>query len=341
MTRPSVSLMLSLSDPERDKNRPISCPGGDFDWRSWLSAAEKQGVLPIISKNFEGVSPGNVPAWVIEEAARSYTAAWARNMFLENEIEEFARALSETEIRAIVLKGPALAESVYPEMGMRPFTDIDLLIARDAVPEVCALLRRMGYKPDFTETEMSAEDGLRKTCFQRKIEDLDSCIEVHWDAVNSPSLRARCSVKFADLSPDARPWSACPALSFPCPEDSLITCLIHLAVGHRFDRLVLFVDVLQILRRTKSEFDWPKFFHKADRYGAGLVCASALRLTDDLFPLPISPEYMKEIRRRLRLPWLWKLVLNGQQAANCEAWGTWVRLHIYREMIKRFGGRRL
>jgi hypothetical protein len=71
-----------------------------------------------------------------------------------------------------------------------------------------------------------------------------------------------------------------------------------------------------------------------------LICASALRLTDDLFPLPMPQEVTQEIRRRLRPTWLWRLVLDGRQAINAEAWETWVRLHIYREMIKRLGQRR-
>ncbi len=336
MNRAMVSLLLALSDPEKDS--PPRLPAGERDWRSWLSWADAQGVLPIVSRKLESPSIASaVPAWVREQAAAAYTASWGRNMLLESHLVEFGLALQRPGLRAIVLKGPALAETVYPEMGMRPFTDIDLLIARADVPAASQILTDLGYQPDCPPNELGAVGGLCKACFLKRTDDMPLCIEAHWDVVNSPSLRARCSVTFEDLVSDAAPWGDSAVFMFPCPEDLLLTCVLHLAVGHRLDRVVLFVDLLQVLRRMAGRFEWGRFFQKADRCGAGLICASVLRLTTDLFPLPLTDEARKEIGDRLRAPKLWRLLLDGRQAIGPDTWGKSVRLRAYREAIKRFG----
>ena len=44
----------------------------------------------------------------------------------------------------IPLKGPALAEALYPDPGLRPFTDLDLLVRREDAARAVALLGEVG-----------------------------------------------------------------------------------------------------------------------------------------------------------------------------------------------------
>lgn len=49
-------------------------------------------------------------------------------------------------LEAIVFKGAALAELIYPSPGDRPMTDVDLLVRPDAAPEAARRLLALGYR---------------------------------------------------------------------------------------------------------------------------------------------------------------------------------------------------
>jgi hypothetical protein len=48
----------------------------------------------------------------------------------------------------VLLKGISLCEQEYPRPHLRPMRDLDLLFDREAVPEVEAILARLGYAPE-------------------------------------------------------------------------------------------------------------------------------------------------------------------------------------------------
>ena len=49
-------------------------------------------------------------------------------------------------IAAVPLKGPVLAESLYPDPVLRPFSDLDFLVRKQDVPAALRVLTREGYR---------------------------------------------------------------------------------------------------------------------------------------------------------------------------------------------------
>ncbi|MER3458636.1 MAG: hypothetical protein C4309_08450, partial [Chloroflexota bacterium] len=56
-------------------------------------------------------------------------------------------ALEAASIPAIVLKGPALALTIYPDPALRVIGDLDLLVRREQVEQAMAALHSLGYGP--------------------------------------------------------------------------------------------------------------------------------------------------------------------------------------------------
>lgn len=61
---------------------------------------------------------------------------------------EVVRALAGSGVRAIVLKGPAIAGWLYDEPGARLYADCDLLVAPGTAAEAGRVLRRLDFRPD-------------------------------------------------------------------------------------------------------------------------------------------------------------------------------------------------
>jgi len=52
----------------------------------------------------------------------------ARNVFLTNKLFEILNLFKKNDILALPFKGPVLAESVYGDLSLRQFVDLDILV---------------------------------------------------------------------------------------------------------------------------------------------------------------------------------------------------------------------
>ena len=71
----------------------------------------------------------------------------AANLFVDAATVKVVAALGEAGVRAVLLKGPAIARRLYAP-GQRRYGDVDLLIAPGAQGQAQAVLRGLGYAPD-------------------------------------------------------------------------------------------------------------------------------------------------------------------------------------------------
>lgn len=72
-------------------------------------------------------------------------------LLLERRLVEISVAFETSGIEFVVLKGPAVAHSSYPDPAWRPFSDLDLLVPRPQWEDACALLTQLGYRRDLPE----------------------------------------------------------------------------------------------------------------------------------------------------------------------------------------------
>ncbi len=113
-------------------------------WADLAEQSEIHGIAPLIYYHFQaaGFSPP-VPARRVLKALvmrhRDANAIRSRALVL------ILDALSAEGIPVLVLKGAALAHTVYPEPGLRPMRDIDLLVPPSQARQAQSLLISLGY----------------------------------------------------------------------------------------------------------------------------------------------------------------------------------------------------
>jgi hypothetical protein len=134
---------LSVEELERIAQE-LSRP--DLDWNYLTAAACAHGVAPLIYHNLQRSRATRVlPPRPTETLRKSYYGNAARNSFLYGELRNVLNAFRDKRIEVIVLKGAALAETVYPNRALRPMSDIDLLVRKEKLTQVEATLLDMGY----------------------------------------------------------------------------------------------------------------------------------------------------------------------------------------------------
>ena len=178
-----------------------------------------------------------------------------QNLFLEHELVKILRAFHEEGIALIVMKGPALAYTVYPSPRLRTYHDIDALIRPEDLPRARTLLARMGYT-FYEEYRANATDNARTGYnFIQKRPDswLEVLIELH-TAPHPSEIGTRFDV--AALWRTAQPVEILGETALTMdPIHHLLYLCWHYRF-HGFSRLLWLYDVVMMLRAYGPEMDW-------------------------------------------------------------------------------------
>jgi hypothetical protein len=79
---------------------------------------------------------------------RAWLAAAERNLRLFRGLEEVLERTARAGVAVALLKGAALAEWVYGDPGVRPMSDVDLLVAEAHLPVLQEVLGSLGFERD-------------------------------------------------------------------------------------------------------------------------------------------------------------------------------------------------
>jgi hypothetical protein len=130
---------------QRDGGAALRQAATDFkDWSAFLGEATHHRLLPLAYWTFK-LHQIETPRHVKRIMAGVYLQQKSLAQVQTAAMLEALRALAERGIEALVLKGGALAHLVYPEPGLRPMEDIDILVAPDCGAPAREALLSLGY----------------------------------------------------------------------------------------------------------------------------------------------------------------------------------------------------
>jgi hypothetical protein len=304
-----------------------------------VSAALRHHTLAIVEDNITKARVEvTVPRSVLRDIDNRLAPCRLLTAFHRDILVEVLNEFSKRKQRVVVLKGPVLAERYYPKVHLRLFSDIDLMVPRSAVPEVQATLHDLGYEIEEPQKEELRLEKYGEIPFVRHRDPVPIKLELHWDFVNSRSLRLVAGVRARDFCDRAVPTSVLGAPAFELtPEDTVFGLVLHLAYNHQFHHLLSIVDICLVLRRCGDGFDWDKFLGLAQKKRLRLAFSTAFTFADELFGLRIpkkASEYFAPDRlsSKLAAPLLSKRFL-----ANSNYFRKSMRRKLYREALKREG----
>ena len=191
-----------------------------------------------------------------DSVRETLSAAYRRNVLKELrravELRRIDAALSSAGIRFIVLKGPVLAATVYPDRASRTMIDLDFLIDEDEMAHAMRVLETAGYRvpPQFAGRELAAGDA------PPMIHDQPGgpSIELHAMLDSLPDEHAA----LAAMWPRARRIDLGHGITLPALDNGEFFAHVatHMSKHHRFDgELRSLLDVSLLLRTEELEWD--------------------------------------------------------------------------------------
>ncbi len=212
-------------------------------------------------------------------------------------------ALAARGMRALVIKGTALAYDLYPDAALRPRGDTDLLIAPSDLDRVRELLAAQGFS---RPTGENAPAGSTQEVWHivppgSTAHDID----LHWQAFNGPSLAPVIPVEEAmaeglplpRLAPEARGLSRGHGLLHSCihrAQHILSPYFVDGKAHYGGDRLIWLYDI-DLLARALNAGEWESFASRAIARGVAPVCRGALEEAQRLLGTPLPGDVMARL----------------------------------------------
>jgi hypothetical protein len=191
---------------------------------------------------------------------------------LRQELAEVEPVLREAcGVAPVCVKGPGVADTLYPDHRLRPFSDLDLVVPEDALERGAEALRACGYEEvEEFHSQFARRHGhdrhMRKRIGIRTVD-----VELHWRVGDDPTCAA---LNHPLLSSSTCLTIAGAEVHVPPPAEQLVCLAAHL-LSDRTKRLI-WVQDLTLAARSASAESWRQSFELADRLGLGWVLHRAL-----------------------------------------------------------------
>jgi hypothetical protein len=285
----SDEILLDLSDELftyvksvlKDES-PLAPAASVEEWSSLLDFLRANWIIPFVYRRIGSLPPEcRPPEKITDEMRQAFLVSVVRSLHMERQLQEIIEAFRERDIRVLILRGPALAFSLYPDPAMRTSSDLDLLVMPKNVVQARGILESLGYTCLAKRFEV-ARDFFREECFiDQKNSGNKFPVDLHWVHWElHPFFKGSEKVEIEDLF--QRAWKVeTPTLTFETlhPVDYLIHSAIHLVMIHRMEmRLSWIYDTALLAQHLQVPADWQTLQERSIAWRARLPLEHCLKM---------------------------------------------------------------
>lgn len=271
-----------------------------LDWGRVFQAVARHRVAGFVHDGL-AAHAADVPREVLASLQARAAADGLMNLGIAGEAVRLVRMLRESDIEALVLKGPSLMQLAYGNLAIRQTNDLDILVPVESIMPAGELCERAGYvrvepPPEADEAQLAQWLRWRKDFIYRH-SARSLTLELHYRPTHSPRLS-----QALDLWRDPQEVALRGEVSLPAPGlDALYPYLcLHGALCAWF-RLKWLADIAALTAACTE--DQLKVLHaSAVAKGVGRASAQALLLVEAVFerPLPVALKRSLLADRRVR-----------------------------------------
>jgi hypothetical protein len=198
-------------------------------------------------------------------------------LFLTGELLRILQLLATHGIPTLPFKGPTLAAAAYGNLALRQFSDLDILVHKQDLPRIKALLTTHGYQLPLTRAK---EQALWKHHYHYAFvrEDGRVLVEMHW-AFTRRYWPVPLDPTYLWARPALVSLAGTPVGTFP-PEALLLILCVH-GTKERWALLKWVCDVAELLRRHQA-LDWERVLAQAHSSGGVRMLLLGLAVAHDL-----------------------------------------------------------
>ena len=293
-----LTLCAGYITPEQ-KKQIIKLMQRQISWDIFYEMAVKNGLYPIVYRNLKKLYPCGMDEQILARLEENYKINQLGSLLLTNELIRVTELLRQHDIKAINIKGPVLAMTVYQDISMRVSRDIDILVHPGDLAGVERILTEAGYTKDGAVKLTPRQEKL-----YRKMYHHDSYhhrngiqLEVHWRLSGD-----YYNIAFEELWENRREIKLFGKQFQILREEENLIYLVYHGSRHAFKRLKWLCDLYYLMKN--NSLDWDYIIKRADQLGMIHMLQQVLLLLAVLFGFRLQrqiPLTRKERRAAKRL----------------------------------------
>jgi len=288
----SIKINLSISELEQLNDLIPQIQNWDY----LINTVIDRGVGPLFLKKLPLLSNGPmVPELVRTKLQQSYYKTVSRGMVLQDNFRKIADVFSANGIAVIALKGVYLSEWLYRDLGLRQFSDIDLLVHEEDGEKCLALLSSMGYKSSSVLSNLAefVQEHFDIVHYSPMVLDGVS-IEIH---IKLHAKTEKYHLLVAEVWKNAIPATIneSKVLAFNIYDLLIHLCLHldkHVRVGHV--QFTCFNDVTNLLNEHRDEIDWQKLIQSCQLYNCENTVFEYIVLVNKYMNAPVPDAIIQQ-----------------------------------------------
>lgn len=253
-------------------------PLSDETWATFMRGVRFQRVSGhLVHALADGVFPATPQQE--NEAVGLHTDAMRQVLCLERLLIDTVELLTRAGVRAVALKGSALAHTAYPSPALRVFGDVDLLVPSESFDDAAAVLTDLGLQRRWPQLRAGFDRRFGKSATLVHPDGYE--IDLHRTFALGPfGLTVDLPALFDTATSFEVGGRKLPMLA---AEERFLHACYHAALGNVPPRLVPLRDVAQLLLAT--DLDGARVMALVDAWSAQAVVARAITLTWSTFGL--------------------------------------------------------
>lgn len=250
-------------------------------------------MLPLLAQHLRHAGSDIVPAADMAQLQAQFQANARHSLLQTNTLLTLLELFGRHGIAAMPYKGPVLAATIYGNVLLRPFCDLDVVVQKRDVQQAKSLLMAEGFQPqkDMTDTEENAYlQQHHAYTFVREADHMS--VDLHWDiaqkyfAVTLDSEALWSRLQTVDL---------CGVAVESLPIDDLLLVLCIHGAKHHWCRLGWLCDVALLLN-AHPDLNWTALLQTARQIKSERMFLLGLRLAVDLMAAPLPAEILSIVR---------------------------------------------
>ena len=295
-------------------------------WDADASTHDQFRLFGLIADRIDMLDPAEPRAGMFR-GLRRRNAVHA--MVMLDRLDDLLARFDELGVEAVVLKGPALALSVYEHAGARPYGDLDVLVPYGVHERITDAFVAEGWVA--THHDFAGNHGVN---FRRNGAEIDLHRLVHSEVVLSGRPEQTMSVLQTEWAPRLLPSGR--RIRVLAPTDALLHTLVHGTQRLLPHNLRWAVDADRIL--ATERVDWDRLVTLAKTFRLSPLVHDALLFHSTLTDRPVPGGVLEQLAAD-RLKWLERKRLDafhewpepgrfvGKASTNI-SWALWRTRHL-------------
>jgi hypothetical protein len=275
--------------PERAARiRALLAPG--LDWHEVLQCARRNRILALLHDGLRGPLAA-LPPEPRAALERHERRARFRNLQHLHEMLALVRALRAGGVEALPYKGPVLGSLLYPDIALREYRDLDLIVRPSDLESARRLVVERGYEPLDRLSAAGEEKHLSADCeFHFRHPESGILLEIHWEVLpRTHRFGFAVEEAWERLVPATVSGTPCRVFA---AEDLLLVLCIHGGEKHRWMRLQMLSDVARLLAREPA-LDWDAVLGRAAETGRAHTVELGALLAWALLDAPLPEDVLR------------------------------------------------